>query len=263
MAGRTGSDRSRAVLGRPFTVSHFPKRLAAALTLVLLGACSGSASNQLVVSAAASLTDAFGEIEIAFEAANPDIDVIVNTAGSPTLREQIIEGAPIDVFASANISVMDEVVAAGLTRQPPAVFARNALQVAVPLGNPAGVIGLADFGDADLLIGLCADPVPCGMLANQVLAEAGIVPEPDTREPDVRSLLTKVEAGELDAALVYATDVVGSDEVEGIDTPIATADYAIAVLADSQQASSAQAFVDFVMSPTGQQLLIDHGFVTP
>ena len=169
--------------------------------------------------AAASLTDAFEEVGTAFEAANPGRTVEFNFAASSALREQILAGAPADVFASANTSNMDQVVEGGAAAEPE-TFVKNLLQIAVPAGNPAGVTGLADFANADLLIGLCAEEVPCGEFGREALANAGVTPSIDTNEPDVRSLLTKVEAGELDAGIVYVTDVLSAgDAVEGIDIP--------------------------------------------
>ena len=169
-------------------------------------ACSGSSvEGELLVSAAASLTDAFAEIESAFEEANPDVDVVLNLGSSSALREQILEGAPADVFASANTSNMDQVAEAGELSGEAEIFATNSLQIAVPTGNPGGVTGLEDFAREELLIGLCAEDVPCGDFGRQALAKAGVIPSIDTNEPDVRALLTKIEAGELDAGITYVT----------------------------------------------------------
>jgi len=227
--------------------------------------CRGS-SSEIRVSAAASLTDAFTEIAAAFEAENPGTDVVLNFGGSSALREQILEGAPVDVFASANMSTMDSVVAEGAASGVPQTFARNRLEIAVPPGNPGNVTGLTDFSHPDLLIGLCAEGVPCGDFARQALDDADVVPSIDSNEPDVRSLLTKIELGELDAGIVYATDVASSDGgVEGIEIPEAvnvTATYPIAVLADAPNPEGAQAFVDFVLSD-GRTVLSRYGFETP
>jgi molybdate transport system substrate-binding protein len=241
------------------------------MTLVALalcsGACAASPGEELLVSAAASLTDAFGEVEVAFEAAHPGVEVLLNMAGSSTLRQQIVEGAPVDVFASADSSNMDQVAAAGEVDGAPRAFAANRLQITVPAGNPAGVTGLEDFADEDLLIGLCATGVPCGDLALTVLENAGVTPAIDTREPDVRALLTKIQSGELDAGLTYVTDVVASGgAVHGIDIPDganATTNYQIASLVDSSDPSTAAAFVAFVLSPEGQAILNSYGFTSP
>ncbi len=233
-------------------------------TLLVVGACGGSGDDTVLVSAASSLTDAFADMESAFEEANPGVDVVLNLGASTGLREQILQGAPADVFASANVANMDAVVAAGETDGAPRVFAHNRLQIAVPAGNPAGVAGLEDFATADLEIGLCAEAVPCGDLARRVLAAAGVVPEVDTNEPNVRALLTKIEAGELDAGIVYVTDVASSDGVVGIDLPGAVAaDYPIAILAGATKAAWAAAFVEFVLSSDGRSILVGYGFSAP
>lgn len=237
--------------------------MTAALILLLITACGGS-DEELIVSAAASLADAFSEIESDFEDANPDIDVVLNLGGSSSLREQILEGAPADVFASANTENMDQVVAGGEVAEEPSVFATNILQIAVPPGNPAGVSRLDDFADEALLIGLCAAGVPCGDFARQALHNVGVTPSIDTNEPDVRALLTKIEAGELDAGITYVTDVVSSGgAVEGIDIPEEVnviAEYRIASLIDASDPVIAEDFVDFVLSDEGQAILVGYGF---
>ena len=239
--------------------------------LLLASACGGSADYQskrreLVVSAAASLTEAFAEIETEYEDANPGVDVILNLGGSSLLREQILSGAPVGVFASASLQIMEQVSDAARIDGPYRVFARNRMAIAVPVGNPASVIGLDDLADEGLLVGLCAPAVPCGDLARKVFDAAGIRPAVDTEEPNVRSLLTKLEAGELDAAIVYATDLLASDRVDGI--PIAdryneTAEYPIGVVTGSPDPDGARAFVAFVLSAEGRQLLESHGFSLP
>jgi molybdate transport system substrate-binding protein len=249
---------------------HLPALLCAA-GLVLAGCGDdgddgddGDASEGAVtVFAAASLTDAFGEVGEAFQEANPGVTVEFNFAASSALREQILGGAPADVFASANTSNMDQVVEGGEATDP-ATFVENQLEIVVPAGNEAGVTGLADFGNADLLIGLCAEEVPCGEFGREALANAGVTPSIDTDEPDVRSLLTKVEAGELDAGIVYTTDVLAAgDAVEGIEIPAednVIATYPIAALTGSTNAELADAFVAFVLSDEGQQILASYGF---
>lgn len=233
------------------------------VVLLALAACDvGSEGNETVfVSAAASLTDAFTRIGVAFERANPGTDVILNFGGSSTLREQILEGVPADVYASANMANMDQVVSAVETAGDPVIFAQNQLEIAVPSGNPADVTGLEDFSDEDLLIGLCAAPVPCGAFARDVLDNAGVVPAIDTNEPDVRALLTKVEVGELDAGITYVTDIVATEgSVEGVEIPRdfnVVAEYPIAVLSQQQ---TADGFVDFVLSDVGQSILRELGF---
>jgi molybdate transport system substrate-binding protein len=149
----------------------------------------------------------------------------------------------------------------------PQTFVTNKLEIAVPKGNKAGITGLADFGKDSLLIGLCAAEQPCGDFGRQVLSNAGVTPKPDTNEPDVRSLLDKVASGDLDAGIVYVTDVKAAGaKVEGIEIPAAqnvVAKYPIATLSASENPDVAQAFVDFVLSDRGQQILASYGFGAP
>lgn len=245
-------------------------RLMAALALVgLLVGCRGDTGEEtrLVVSAAASLSDVFAAMEEVFEEANADVDLILNLGGSSTLREQILEGAPVDVFASANASTMDEVVGAGLTATEPSTFATNRLVIAVPAGNPAGVRSLDDLGNEQLLIGLCAESVPCGDLARETLGLAGVTPAIDSNEPDVRALLVKIAEGELDAGITYATDVAAVEgAVEGIeiaDDHNAVAEYRIAMLAGAANRESGSAFIEFVLSTAGQEIIAQFGFGSP
>ncbi|MGY1823371.1 molybdate ABC transporter substrate-binding protein [Geodermatophilus sp. SYSU D00079] len=248
----------------------------AALTLAGCGGTAGGAagdtpspsgaglSGTLTVFAAASLTDVFTELGDRLEQDAPDLDVRFNFAGSSALATQLTQGAPADVFASANEAQMTVVTDAGLPAEDPTVFAANVLQIAVPEGNPAGVTGLADFGREDLTLAVCAPEVPCGAAAEDVLAAAGVTAVPDTLEEDVRAALTKVELGEVDAALVYTTDVTAAgDAVEGLDFPEAgdaVNDYPIAMLADAPNPAAAAAFVDLVRSEEGQRALADAGF---
>ncbi|MPR00525.1 molybdate ABC transporter substrate-binding protein [Modestobacter sp. I12A-02628] len=227
----------------------------------------GDLSGTLTVFAAASLTEVFGELGDQLEAENPDLTVQFNFAGSSALATQLTEGAPADVFASANEQQMTVVTDAALAEGTPTVFTENVLEIAVPPGNPGDVIGLADFADPDLTLAVCAAAVPCGAAAQAVFADAGITPVPDTEEEDVKAALTKVQLGEVDAALVYATDVqAAGDAVEGIEFPEAEQEvnsYPIAVLAAAPNADAAQAFVDLVRSDTGQQALEAAGFRSP
>lgn len=243
----------------------FPLLLAGPFAVVI--ACGApAAADTVLVFAAASLTDAFEEIEATFEAGNPDFDVQLNLAASSSLREQILEGAPADVFASANTSNMEQVVGAGETSNS-VTLATNLLQIAVPAGNPANVTSLADFARDEFLIGLCAEGVPCGDFGREALANAGVIASIDTNEPDVRALLVKIEAGELDAGIVYVTDVLrAGDRVEGVVIPAAAnvvATYPIAVLANAPNPDGADAFVTFAVSDEGRAILARYGFSTP
>jgi molybdate transport system substrate-binding protein len=227
----------------------------------------GDLSGTLTVFAAASLTDVLGDLGDQLMTDNPDLKVVFNFAGSSALATQLTQGAPADVFASANQKQMTVVTDAGLQAAAPTVFAENVLEIAVPKGNPGKVTGLADFGNADLTLAICAADVPCGAAATAVFADAGITARPDTEEEDVKAALTKVQLGEVDAALVYATDVqaAGSD-VEGIPFPEAEKEinsYPICVLKAAPDAEAAQAFVDLVNSDTGRAALTAAGFRPP
>lgn len=242
--------------------------LAAGLVAGTVAAACGdpaAGDTEVVVSAAASLTDAFVEIEEAYEAAHPGVDLVLNIGGSSALREQLLAGAPASVLATADTRTMADVAEAGLIEGAPRVFALNRLVIAVPAGNPAGVAGLEDLARPELLVGLCAEQVPCGAFARQALARAGVTASVDTLEPDVRALLTKVGEGELDAGITYVTDVAAAaGRVEGVGIPDelnVVAEYPIAVVAGAGR--EAAEVVEFVLSGPGQQILARHGFGSP
>lgn len=234
--------------------------------LLLVAACSNVDRERVVVSAASSLTDVFVELAETYEFSHPDVDVVLNFAGSSLLREQLLSGAPVDVFASASMEIMGEIEDSGLIDGDPVEFAANELQIAVPPGNPAGITGLEDFGRGDVFMGLCERQVPCGVLAHEVLSSAGVVPTLATEEPNVRALLTKVATGELDGGIVYRTDVLDSSDVAGVDIPSElnrTATYPIAVILEGPNRDSGRSFVEFVLSDDGREVLARHGFGTP
>jgi len=224
-------------------------------------------SGTVTVFAAASLTDVFTVLGDRFEAEHQDVTVVFNFAASSTLAQQITQGAPVDVFASASAATMQTVVDAGLIVAEPEVFVQNTLQIVVPAGNPGAVTGLEDFTNPDLIIALCSAEVPCGAAAVRVFEAGGLTPQPDTLEQDVRAVLTKVELGEVDAALVYRTDVLAAGEaVEGIDfsqSSEAVNDYPIALLAGSPNPGAAAALVEFTASPAGLDVLAAAGFQIP
>jgi len=225
---------------------------------------STAVSGELTVLAAASLSETFTRLAEDFERDNPGTEETVTFGPSSGLAESIIHGAPAAVFAAADKVSMDRVHESGDVTES-IVFARNSLQIAVPRGNPANVDGLADFADEDLLIAICAAEVPCGRAAAAVFDAAGLTPRPDTYGRDVKAVLTAVRTGDVDAGLVYRTDVGADDKVEGIDLPHTaggTNDYHIAVLADADR-HTARAFVELVLSPTGQRVLADAGFELP
>lgn len=231
------------------------------------GSTVESPSGEVTVFAAASLTESFAAMAEPFSTAHPGVEVVLNVGASSSLAQQIVSGAPADVFASANPATMATVVDADLNDGTPTVFARNRLIIAVPAGNPAGVTGLADLADESLTIALCAPEVPCGAAAEKAFAAGGLTPAPDTLEQDVKAALTKVELGEVDAALVYRTDVqAAGDTVQGIEFDEASEtvnDYQVVVVAESPNSAAAQAFVSYVLSTEGQAVLGDAGFDQP
>ncbi|WP_158841164.1 molybdate ABC transporter substrate-binding protein [Saccharothrix deserti] len=227
----------------------------------------GAVAGKVTVFAAASLTETFTRLGEDFEAAHPGVEVVFNFGGSSALAQQIAQGAPADVFASAAPANMTQVGDAGGISGEAVTFARNRLEIAVPRGNPAGITGLADFGDADAKIALCAEQVPCGAAAKRAFEAAGVTARPDTLEQDVKAVLTKVRLGEVDAALVYRTDVrAAGGEVVGIEFPEAERtvnDYPIAPLAKARNAAGARAFIDHVRSDRGRAVLAEAGFDAP
>jgi molybdate transport system substrate-binding protein len=224
-------------------------------------------TGQVVVLAAASLTESFDALAAEFEADHPGVDIVISYGGSSALAEQIIGGAPAAIFAAASTATMQSVVDAGLTLDEPVVFAQNVLAIAVPPGNPGEVSGLADLADPAKTIALCAVEVPCGAASAKAFENAGLTPAADTLEPDVKSVLTKVRLGEVDAGLVYRTDVIAAgDEVEGIGLPDqhqVTTDDVIAAIDPEGASEAAQAFLAFLLSDHARQVLLDAGFQTP
>ncbi|GAB3944533.1 molybdate ABC transporter substrate-binding protein [Kribbella albertanoniae] len=244
-----------------------------ALTLTGCGTDQPAASSQsgdgtavsgtVTVFAAASLTGTFTKLGKDFEAAHPGVKVVFNFAGSSALAQQINQGAPADVFASAAPKNMDQVTDKGA----PTTFVTNSLEIAVPKGNPGKVTGLKDFTDKNRKIALCAAQVPCGVAADKVFKAVGLTPQPDSLEQDVKAALTKVSLGEVDAALVYKTDVLAAkDKVDGIEFPEAGKainEYPIATLSKAPNAAGAKAFVDYVLSDKGKAVLAAAGFNAP
>lgn len=231
------------------------------------GGAAGAVSGQVTVFAAASLTEAFEELAAGFTAAHPDAEVRYNFAGSQALAGQIEQGAPADVFASADTRTMDRVAEAGLLDGEPQVFAHNQLQIVVSAGNPHGVSGLEDLARPGLKVVLAAEEVPVGAYGREALGRAGVQVEPVSLENDVKAVVTKVALGEADAGIVYATDVTAEgDKVEGVPIPEehnVAASYPVAVTADAANPRAARAFVDHLLSEGGQATLQEHGFLPP
>jgi molybdate transport system substrate-binding protein len=229
-------------------------------------AAAQAANGEITVSAAASLTEAFTEIGEAFSDANPNATVTFNFGSSGTLATQIEEGAPADTFASADEANMEKVLSAGLVDGEPLVFAQNKLIIVTKPGNPENVAGLADLA-ALPVVSLCADTVPCGKYAAQVLETAGVtIPVSNvTRGQDVKATLGAVTTGDADAAIVYVSDAnTAGDDVDSVaipDSENAIATYPIATLAESENKETSRAFIDFVTSPDGQATLESYGFL--
>jgi molybdate transport system substrate-binding protein len=219
----------------------------------------------VTVLAAASLTESFTTIGKRFEAANPGTSVTFSFAGSSQLARQIAAGAPADVFAAASPATMRTVMDAGDNAGEPVVFVRNQLVIAVPRGNPARVASLADLARPGLKLALCAEQVPCGAAARTVLAGRAVTPV--TLEQDVKAALAKVRLGEVDAALVYRTDVrAAAGDVEGVEFPEsagAVNDYPIVALRHAPNAAGAAAFVAYVRGPAAAEVLTAAGFQPP
>ncbi|MFK4038860.1 molybdate ABC transporter substrate-binding protein [Nonomuraea wenchangensis] len=227
---------------------------------------AGGGAEEVTVFAAASLTGTFTELGKTFEAAHPGTTVRFNFGSSATLAQQIVQGAPADVFAAASPATMKTVTDASLAASP-VTFVRNKLQIAVPKDNPAKVDELKDLTDTKVKVALCAEQVPCGAAAVKALDAAGLKVTPVTLEQDVKATLTKVELGEVDAALVYRTDVIASaGKVTGIEFPEADQainDYPIATLAKAPAGDLAGQFVDLVLSQQGKDVLTKAGFEAP
>ena len=245
----------------------------AGLTLLLAG-CGAAAqpaappapveSSTLTVLAAASLTETFTALEKQFEADHPSVDVKLNFAGSSDLAQQIVNGAPADVFAAASDATMKTVTDAGLAAGTPTIFATNVLQIATAPGNPKGIATFADLAKPDLKVVVCAPQVPCGAAAEKIEKATGVTLSPVSEEADVKSTLGKVTSGDADAGLVYVTDVAAAKgSVQGVSFPEAdqaATNYPITVLKDAPQAQSAQQFVDLVTGDAGRQALEAAGF---
>lgn len=221
---------------------------------------------EIVVLAAASLTDAFTVLAERFEAVQPGTRVTLGFGGSQQLARQILDGAPADVFASADEVQMRALVDAGRIDGGPRAFASNHLVIAVAPGNPRDVVGLADLARPELTVVLAAPEVPAGRYAREALERAGVAIRPSSLETDVRGVLAKVTLDEADAGIVYVSDVTGREDVTGVAVD-ATADvpatYPIAVLDDAPDPASAAAFVDLVLSELGRRVLADAGFGAP
>lgn len=220
----------------------------------------------LTVLAAASLTDAFEEIADAFEEEHDGVDVQLSFDGSAKLATAVIEGAPADLFASADEANLTKVADAGRTAGRPVVFATNVLQIVVPAGNPMGIRSLADLTRPDVTLALCGAEAPCGKYAAQAFEGAGLAVPPAGDQDSVKGVLTQVQLGEADAGIVYVTDVRAAEDVEGVDLRPAQqveATYPASVLADASNPEAAAAFLVFLTGEGAQSILEAHGFGLP
>lgn len=224
-------------------------------------------SGDVTVFAAASLTAAFTEIGDAFGVEYPDASATFNFAASSELVTQIGEGAPADVFASADQGNMTKLTDAGSNATEPAVFATNVLEIIVAAGNPEGITSVADLANEDLIVVICARGVPCGKYAAQIFEAAAVTVTPKSLEENVKAVVSKVTLGEADAGIVYKTDVIAAgDKAAGVEIPAdinVLAEYPIAVTREAANAEGAQAFIDFVAGEQGQRILASYGFLAP
>jgi molybdate transport system substrate-binding protein len=219
----------------------------------------------VLVFAAASLTEAFGNERTTLQSEQPGLDVTLNFAGSGTLVTQIQQGAPADVIATADTASMQKLVDAGLV-ETPTVFAHNKLAIIVAVGNPKGIRTLADLARPDVTVVLADPSVPAGKYAAQILTKADVTVEPKSLETDVKSATARVTSGEADAAIVYVTDVQSAGgKAEAVDIPDSqnvVADYPIAIVKATEHHGAAAAFVDAITKGSGQQTLRASGFLT-
>ncbi|KAA9393901.1 molybdate ABC transporter substrate-binding protein [Kocuria coralli] len=243
------------------------------LSLALAGCGSGGGDDAteeeqtLSVFAAASLTDSFEDLAGEFEEQHPGVDVELNFAGSSTLVTQLQDGAPADVFASADEANMDKAVDAGLVNGEPSIFATNLLTIAVPAGNPAGITSFEDLAGEGVNVVVCEQRVPCGAATERIEEITGTTLSPVSEESAVTDVMGKVTSGQADAGVVYKTDVTAAgdavEEVEIAQTEEAINRYPIAALESSADADLAREFIDFIQGSRGQERLAEEGFGAP
>ena len=254
---------------------------------ILLAACGNSTASTtttptptpvtLNVFAASSLTESFNEIAKAFQQQHPNVTIKPNYNGSQILEQQIANGGPADVFASADLANMQKASDAGLVDSSQ-VFVKNRLVVIIPTSNPGNITSLRDLAKKGVKIDLEATAVPAGKYSRQALANLSKSPDYGSgyanavlanvvsEEQNVKAVVQKVQLGEADAGFVYRTDVTTAvaSKVTVLDIPDpynVIAQYPIAIVKSSAHASDAQSFVDFVLSPSGQVLLKKYNFI--
>jgi molybdate transport system substrate-binding protein len=239
----------------------------AAPTSGAAGSSSAPAGGGITVFAAASLKSTFTTLGGDFEKANPGTTVTFNFAGSSDLVTQITQGAPADVFASADTANMTKATSAGDVSGTPVNFATNTLTIVTLPGNPKGIATFADLAKPGTQVVVCAPQVPCGSATEKVEKATNVTLSPVSEESAVTDVLGKITSGQADAGLVYVTDAKGAgDKVATVDFPEsrdAVNTYPIAVLRDSKNAATAQKFVDLVTGPQGRSVLAAAGFAGP
>lgn len=230
------------------------------------GSPASAPTGSITVFAAASLTQVLTDLGKRFEATYPATSVRFSFGASSTLAQQILAGAPADIFAAASPTNMAQVTDAGAATIPK-TFATNVAQIAVAPTSAGKVTSIGDLGKPGVKVALCQPQVPCGALAQAVLAKAKVAVSPVTEGLDVKGTLAYVTGGEVDAAIVYATDVrAAGARVTAVDIPAAanaSTAYPIATVATSRNPVTAAAFEDFVLSATGQRALREAGFSQP
>lgn len=231
------------------------------------GASSEAEDRTLTVFAAASLTDSFEDLAEEFEAEHEGVDVELSFGGSSTLVTQLEDGAPADVFASADEANMDQAAEAGLIDGDPGTFATNELTIAVPADNPAGISSFEDLAGEDVDTVVCERRVPCGAATERVEEVTGVALSPVSEESAVTDVMGKVTSGQADAGVVYRTDVTAAgDAVEEVgiaEAGEAVNRYPISALKSSEDAGLAGEFIDFIQGPRGQERLAEEGFGAP
>jgi molybdate transport system substrate-binding protein len=229
------------------------------------GSTAASPEGTVTVFAAASLKDAFDAMAKDFERAHPGVNLKFNYAGSSSLATQIGQDAPADVFASADKKNMDTVSSDHLTSGTPQVFVRNKLEMMVAAGNPDHIQSVADLAHKSIKVAVCAPVVPCGNYSRQVFSKAGVTVHPVSEETSVSSVVTKVTLGEADAGIVYVTDVkAGGKKTSGVPIPAhqnVVAKYPIVKIRNAPNPGGATAFMNYVLSSSGQQVLKKYGFL--
>jgi molybdate transport system substrate-binding protein len=257
-----GSDSSSKSTSAPTTAAATTVASSTVVASSVVGLSGG-----VTVFAASSLTESFNEIAAAFMVEHPDVKVTLSFGASSDLVAQIGQGAPADVFASADEANMQKVSDAGEVGGVPVVFATNSLEIIVGAGNPKGVGGVADLAKPDLIVVNCDPAVPIGKYSAQVLANAGVSVTPKSLEQNVKGIVTKVTSGEADAGIVYKTDVSAAGaKAAGVEIPAdinVVAKYPIAVTKAAPNAVVGAAFVSFVEDEQGQKILASHGFTAP